>query len=547
MMKNMRRGIPNLFKDGVKTLTGLEQAVIRNIVACKGLSDITRTSLGPNGMNKMIINHLGKLFVTSDTATIMKEMEIEHPAAKMLVMASAMQEAEIGDGSNFVISIGGELLSQAEELIHMGLHPSEIVTGYIKAGRKALEILDELVIDTISPKEITKESITRACISAIASKQYGYESFIAPLVAEACMTVLPKNTYNFNVDNVRVVKVLGGNLQQSEVIRGMVIPHDTQGSIKRIKDAKVAVFSNSLQAAETETKGTVLIHSAAELMNYNLGEEKEIEKLIKGIADSGINVIVTGGTIDDMAAHFIEKFNMMAIKITSKFELRRICKATKAHPLVNLGPVHPEEAGFCSLVYVREVGSQKLTIFQQDSSDDTNVATILLRASTNNILNDVERAIDDGVNVVKVVGRDGRFLAGAGAVDIELARRLSAYGTRTSGLEQYSIQKFAEALEVVPRTLAENAGLTAMDILSQLYAAHEKGDIHVGVNIDDGGVKDMSVAPYNIIDLLATKKQALKLALDAVVTILRVDQIIQAKPAGGPKMQKGGQHWDEED
>jgi len=548
MMGNMRRGIPSLMKEGTKQLSGLEQVVLRNIEACKQLADITRTSYGPTGMNKMIINHLEKLFVTSDCATILKESEIAHPAAKMVVLASQMQEGEIGDGSNYLICLAGALLAEAEDLVKMGLHPSEIIAGYTKAGAKAQEILDELSVFEINKQEMRDvKKLTQAINSSVASKQYGCEQLLSPLIAEACLTVLPKSTANFNVDNVRVAKILGGNLEQSEVIKGLVVGRDTVGYVKKVENANVAVFTCSLQAAEAETKGTVRIENAQELMDFSQGEEKEIENLIKGIKDSGVNVIVTGGSVDDMALHFIEKHGMMCIKLSSKFELRRLCKAVRANALVALGPVRKEDQGFCSKVHVRELGSSRITVFAQDKMDDTSVATILLRAATNNVLNDVERAVDDGVNVVKAMGKfqPAKFLAGAGASDIELGRRLAAWGEKTAGLEQYSIAKFAKAFECIPRALAENAGHDALDLISQLYASHEKGNHSVGVNVVDGSLLDATAA--NIFDLHATKAAALRLATDAVVTILRVDQIITAKQAGGPRVPKGGPHWDDTD
>lgn len=548
MMRNMRRGVPNLFKEGTKSLSGLEAAVLRNIEACTQLADITRTSYGPNGMNKLIINHIEKIFVTSDCMTILKESEIQHPAAKMIILAASMQETEVGDGSNFVIAVAGALLNEAAELVKMGLHPSEIVSGYEKAGKKAIEIMDELTVFEASAKQMKDVAILEKGItSSIAAKQLGNESLLAPLVARACLTVMPKNVYNFNVDNVRVCKILGGSLQDSEVVSGMVIPKDTEGDVKFLADAKIAVFTCSIGPPEAESKGTVLIHNAEELMNFSHSEEKEIETIIKGIKDSGVNCIITGGTVDDMAAHFIEKYKMMCLRISSKFELRRICRSVKARALVTCAAVGPDDLGFCSSIKVREIGGSQVTIFNQASKDDTSVATILLRASTNNILNDVDRAIDDGVNVVKSMCKNSpaKFLAGAGASDIEMARRLAAYGATCTGLEQYSIKKFAEALEVIPRTLAENAGHSAIDIISSLYAAHEKGEVNAGINIEDGKVKDMTKT--NILDLASTKKQALTLATDAVTTILRVDQIIQAKQAGGPKLPKQNGNWDDTD
>ena len=523
-----------------------------------------------------MINHLEKIFVTSDTATLLAEMEVAHPAAKMVVMAAAMQESEVGDGSNFVIVLAGELLHQAEELLTMGLHPSEIIAGYTKAGKQALALIETLSIEAI-PADALQDvaTLTRVLTSPIAAKQYGYESFLAPLVAQACLTVMPRNPYNFLVDNVRVVKVLGGNLLQSEVVRGMLLTGDSLGSIKSVEGAKVAVFTCSIASADTETKGTILIHNAKELMSYNDSEEREIEKIIKvtqhtphhpphptthaaftdhhsprccvqSIADSGVRVIVTGSTVDDIAAHFLEKYHIMTLKTTSKFDLRRLCKATKARPLVALGPVRPEEVGYASHVYVREVGGSKVTVFKQEEGDASSIATILLRASTHNILNDIERAIDDGVNTVRALTRDNRLLAGAGAVDIELARQLHSFAAQAPGLEQYALTKFAQAMEVVPRALAENAGLDAMDVVSQLYAAHEKGQVRVGVDVEGKGVDDM-VKKAGVLDLMQVKRQGMRLALDAVLTVLRVDSIISAKQAGGPKMKGQGGNWDEDD
>lgn len=547
MIRNMKRGVPNLFKDGTKSLSGLEQAVLRNIEAVQKLADITRTSYGPNGMNKLIINHLEKIFVSSDCMTILKESEIQHPAAKMVVLAASMQETEIGDGSNYVIALCGSLLEKAASLIKMGLHPSEIVAGYQKAGKKAIEFLDELTVFEVTAKQMTnKDILAKSITSAVAAKQYGNEGLLCPLIAEACLTVMPKNVFNFNVDNVRVCKILGGSLNMSEVIQGVIVPVSPLGDISEVRNAKIAVFTCSIAPPEAETKGTVLLTNAEELLNFSKTEEREMETLIKGIKDSGVDVVVTGGAVDDIALHFLEKFKLMVIKMSSKFELRRLCRAVKARPLVTVGPVSAEDQGFCAAVKVREVGSSRITVFAQNKKDDTAVATILLRASTHNILNDVDRAVDDGVNVVKAMCKfaPAKFVAGGGACDIEIARLLREFGTSSTGLDQYSIKAYGEALEVFPTTLAENSGHPSIEILSTLYAAHEAGDINHGVHLDDGKVKDMS----SVVDLAVTKAQAMRLATDAVVTILRVDQIIQARLAGGPKIPKNnGGNWDDTD
>jgi len=338
------------------------------------------------------------------------------------------------------------------------------------------------------------------------------------------------------------VKLLGGSVEQSEIVRGLVVECDTEVTIKRVRDAKVAVYTCSLQLADTETKGTVVLESAKELLSFSGSEEKSLEAIFSGIAKTGVNVIVCGGKIDELSRHYCEKYKLMVLLVVSKFELRRICRATKARPGAVLVPLSPEQIGHCSSVGVKEYGSTKVTVFQQDAKDSSPVATVLLRAATENMLDDVENAIDDGVNTVRAMVTDGRFLVGGGAVDIELARRLTEYASTYPRLEQYAMKAFAEALEVIPRTLAENAGLSAVDMLSQLYAAHEDKKSSFGIDVKAGGVRDM--VSEGVFDLLSTRSQALRLATDAAVTVLRVDQIIMAKPAGVPSGAKKG-HWDE--
>lgn len=546
MMKTMKKGIPSLMKDGTRVMSGLEEAILRNIEACKALSEITRTSYGPNGMNKMVINHLDKMFVTSDTCTILQEMEVQHPAAKMIYLAGMMQEMEVGDGSNFVITLAGSLLDCAAQLIQMGLHPTDIISGYNESLKIACDLMDELSIWEIKNSELNeRERLLKGILPAIAAKQWGQHDFLAGLCVDACQIVMPKNPYNFNVENVRVAKILGGNLKQSRVIKGMVLPFGAIGNVRHKDEARIAVFTCSIGQADTETKGTILIENATDLLNYSKSEEQEVERLVKSVVDSGVNVIITGSSVDDMAKHFMEKYGVMCIRVPSKFELRRVCRAVNAKAKVALGPLKPEEIGYCTDVKCVEIGSRWVTVLGQKQADDTAIATILLRSSTYNVLNDLQRAIDDGVNVARMIarGNPAKFLPGAGACEIEIAKRLIDKANNTSGLNQYAMKKFGEALEVFPRTLAENAGHSSLEIVSELYSEHEKGNANSGVNLKDGGVEDMTNT--GVLDLASVKKQAMTLCVDAVVTILRVDQIIQSRPAGGPKAHGGqGGSWD---
>ncbi|GMI79553.1 Chaperonin containing T-complex polypeptide-1 subunit 8 [Hibiscus trionum] len=534
-MKNY--GIQSMLKEGHKHLSGLEEAVLKNIDACKQLSAITRTSLGPDGMNKMVINHLDKLFVTNDAATIVNELEVQHPAAKILVLAGKAQQEEIGDGANLTISFAGELLQNAEELIRTGLHPSEIISGYTKATTKTIEVLEELVEKGSENMDVRdKEQVVTRMKAAVASKQYGLEDILSSLIADACIQVSPKNPANFDVDNVRVIKLVGGGLHNCMVIRGMVLKGDAVGSIKHVEKAKVAVFASGVDSSATETKGTVLIHSAEQLENYAKTEEAKVEELIKAVADSGAKIIVSGGAVGEMALHFCERYKLMVLKISSKFELRRFCRTTGTAALLKLSQPKPDDLGFIDSVSVEEIGGSRVTVVRSEEGGNK-VATVVLRGSTDSILDDLERAVDDGVNTYKAMCRDSRIVPGAAATEIELARRLKEFSFKETGLDQYAIAKFAESFELVPRTLAENAGLNPMDIISKLYEKHASGNTKVGINLrggdsEDGVCKDVSA--MNIWDLYVTKFFALKYAADAACTVLRVDQIIMAKPAGGP-------------
>ncbi|KAJ6791351.1 T-complex protein 1 subunit theta [Iris pallida] len=531
-------GIQSMLKEGHKHLSGLDEAVLKNIDACKQLSVITRTSLGPNGMNKMVINHLDKLFVTNDAATIVNELEVQHPAAKLLVLAGKAQQEEIGDGANLTISFAGELLQNAEELIRMGLHPSEIISGYTKAINETVKILDELVETGSETMDVrNKEEVVSRMKAAVASKQFGQEDILCPLIADACIQVCPKNPANFNVDNVRVAKLVGGGLHNCSIVRGMVLKNDAVGSIKRVEKAKIAVFVGGVDTSATETKGTVLIQNAEQLVcflqleNYAKTEEAKVEELIKAVADAGARVIVSGAAVGEMALHFCERYKLMVIKISSKFELRRFCRTTGAVALLKLSQPNLDELGFADSISVEEIGGTRVTIVKNEEGGNS-ISTLVLRGSTDSILDDLERAVDDGVNTYKAMCRDSRIVPGAAATEIELAKRLKEFSFKETGLDQYAIAKFAESFEMVPRTLAENAGLNAMETISSLYAEHAAGNPKVGINLNEGTCKDVST--MIVWDLHVTKLFALKYAADAACTVLRVDQIIMSKPAGGP-------------
>jgi T-complex protein 1 subunit theta len=404
----------------------------------------------------------------------------------------------MGDATNLVIVLAGELLRKAEDLLRMGLKTSDIILGYERAQKFALDTLEELQVDKVEDIRSADE-VSKAIRTVVASKQNGNEDFLADLVAEAVLAILPKNPVNFNVDNIRVVKILGGSLEQSRVVKGMVFPKEPAGSVKKARRAKVAVFSCPIDTSQTETKGTVLLHNAKEMLDFTKGEEVQLEAAIKELHDVGIRVVVAGSTVGELAMHYLNRYGILLIKILSKFELRRICRVVGATPLARLGAPMPDEMGTIDVVETIEIGGDRVTVFRQES-EVTRTATLVLRGATQNHLDDIERAVDDGVNVVKAITRDPRLVPGAGATEMQLVERIQAFGEKTPGLAQYAIMKYGEAFEVVPRTLAESAGLDATEVLSRLYAAHhKKDDWCTGVDIEVRNAGLFSLRPAVIL------------------------------------------------
>ncbi|CAL8580897.1 T-complex protein 1 subunit theta [Xanthoria parietina] len=578
----MSLSIPNapnsgLFKPGYNNYDSEDGAVIRNIEACRAIAQTVQTSFGPYGRNKIVINHLQKMILTSDAASILNELDVVHPAAKLVVMASQQQESEIGDATNMVIVLAGELMRKAEELIRMGLKTSDIIQGYERAQKEALRILDHLVVDKVTDIRSQTE-LEKPIRTVVASKQSGSEDDLASMIAEAVLAVLPKNPVNFNVDNIRVVKIMGGSLDQSRVVKGMVFGREPDSSTKRAKNAKVGVFSCPIDISQTETKGTVLLHNAKEMLDFTKGEETQLEAAIKELHDSGLRVVVAGSTVGELALHYLNRFGILVIKIMSKFELRRLCRVVGATPLARLGAPMPDEMGKVDIVETLEIGGDRVTVFRQEN-DATRTATLVIRGATQNHLDDVERAIDDGVNVMKAITRDPRLVPGAGATEMQLVERISAYGEKTPELSQHAIRKYAEAFEIIPKTLAESAGLDATEVLARLYARHhkaaktaamkaddtssgtseesseeesseedEEAGWTLGVDIEnDDGTGTLDAKEEGILDLLISKQWAIRLATEAARTVLSVDQIIVARQAGGPKPPaQGNPNWDED-
>ena len=365
---------------------------------------------------------------------------------------------------------------------------------------------------------------------------------------------------------------MGGSLDQSKVVKGMVFGREPDGSVKRAQRAKVGVFSCPIDISQTETKGTVLLHNAKEMLDFTKGEETQLENIVKELHDSGLRVVVAGATVGELALHYLNRYSILVVKVLSKFELRRLCRVVGATPLARLGAPMPDEMGNVDVVETLEIGGDRVTVFRQES-EATRTATLVIRGATQNQLDDIERAVDDGVNVVKAITRDARLVPGAGATEMQLVERVSAYGDKTPELSQYAIKKYAEAFEVIPRTLAESAGLDATAVIARLYAAHhartdedddddddededdedesddadDEAEWTTGVDIgNEDGTGTLDARDEEILDLLVCKHWAIRLATEAARTVLSVDQIIVARQAGGPKPPGPNPSWDDD-
>lgn len=554
-----------LFKQGYNSYSNADGQINKSITAIREIHQMCLTSMGPCGRNKIIVNHLGKIIITNDAATMLRELDIIHPAVKVLVMATEQQKIDMGDGTNLVMVLAGEMLNVSEKLIALGLSPIEIIQGFNLAKNFTLKELDKMVVGEITDKK-SKDELVKVIKPVISSKQYGSEDLLSDLVSQAISYVIPsKSSANtaFNVDSIRVVKIMGGSLNNSTVIKGMVFNREPEGHVKSLPQGekhKVAVFTCPIDIANTESKGTVLLHNAQEMLDFSKGEEKQIDAMMKEIADMGVKCIIAGAGVGELALHYLNRYGILVLKVPSKFELRRICRVCGATPLPRLGAPTLEELGVVETVKTMEIGGDSVTVFKQEEVESTRTATIILRGATQNNLDDIERAIDDGVAAIKGLMKPngGKLLPGAGATEIDLVSRITKFGENTPGLLQLAIKEYALAFEVIPRTLAETAGLDINEVLPNLYAAHaiteeggdEESHLVKGIDIDAAtaeGVKD--IREEGIYDMLEAKKFAINVATEAANTVLSVDQIIMAKRAGGPQAPQARKpgSWDQDD
>ncbi|XP_060710538.1 T-complex protein 1 subunit theta-like [Hemiscyllium ocellatum] len=536
-------GYLQMLTSGARYFSGLEEVVFRNIEACKELAQSLQATYGPSGLNKLVVNHLEKLLVTGDSSTVLREYQIEHPAANMLVLAMKMQEEEVGDGRTLVLLLAGSLLDRAGSLLRSGLSVPEVIEGYRQGCQRALEVLEELTCGRLDDP-LDEDAVADTVRTPIMSKQCGYEGTLSRLVARSCVVVSSGGHGVFDPDLVRVCKVLGAGVGDSLVLGGMAFKKEAESLVTSVRDARVVVYSCPFELSRPETKGTVLLQGPADMLGFGDGEERLMEAQVRGLLQAGVTVLVIGGKVGELALHYADQHRLMVVRLHSRHELSRLAKAVGATPLLKLGTPSQEELGHCDRVYLQEVGGTQLVIFEQEKRAPA-VATILLRGPLHGLQDQLEEAIRDGVSTYRSLGLDSRLVPGAGATEVELALQISAHGASCPGLEQYAIQEYARSFQDISEALVRNTGDRERQVITQLLAAHQEGHRNLGFNMEPGDAEVLDAAKAGIWDSLLVKRSAIRLATNAAITVLSVDQIIMAKKSGGPKPRGENPNWDE--
>ncbi|CAI5791490.1 T-complex protein 1 subunit theta-like [Podarcis lilfordi] len=537
-------GLPQMLKAGMKYFSGLQETLFSNLTACKALVRSLRTCYGPLGRNKLVVNHLGKNFHTSHAATILRELELENPVACLLRTAAETQEVETGDGTNFVILLAGALLENAEKLLHSGLPVVHIRAGYEMACKEVLRLLPGLSCYVLkNPRDV--EEVLWVLQTAVGSKVFGHQKALAKLVAKACILVLPPDRAAFNADLIRVCKILGGGVADSSVVEGVVVCAEAEGIVRRMERARIAAYSCCFGPSGFEAKSTVVFNSASDIKLFSKSEENIIEQRILDLARAGVTVVVVGGKVHEMALFYANRYRLMVVRLRSRMELQHLCKAVGATLLLTVTPPAPEELGHCRRVYMSEIGSTNVVVFSQDGIACP-VVTIVLRGATTEMLDCVEEAIHDGINVYKVLGSDARLLPGAGATEMALSVRLSTLGMYFPGSEQYGILEFSQALKTLPATLAENAGLPVNEVMAKMEVQHQLGTQNTGLRLASEEAGTIDAAKEGLFDPFLVKYRGITLATQTAVTLLGVSEVMMAKKSGGPKPRGENPNWDQE-
>ncbi|MFH1132977.1 MAG: thermosome subunit beta [Nanoarchaeota archaeon] len=525
-----------IMPEGTTRNTG-RNAQRNNIMAAKLVAETVRTTLGPKGMDKMLVDSLGDIVITNDGVTILEEMSIEHPAAKMLVEVAKTQENEVGDGTTTAVVLAGELLKQAESLLDLEIHPTVIAKGYRMAEAKAQEYLNQIA-EKVSGTDL--DILKKIAITAMTGK--GAESskdVLADIAVKAVKQVadVEDGVVVVDRDNIKIEKKAGGSVDESELIQGVVLDKERvhPGMPKFVKAARIVLIDSALEIKNTERDAKIQISDPEKMQAFLDMEENLLRSMAEKIKASGANVVFCQKGIDDMAQHFLGKVGIYAARRVSKSDMENLTRATGAKIVSNLDDLEKGDLGFAGIVEERKVGDEQMTYVKE--CKNPKAVTILIRGGTDHVVDEVKRAMTDAVGDIAAALKSGKVVAGAGAPEIEVASRLRKYADSLSGREQLAVVAFADALEIIPRTLAENAGLDPIDVMTELKSAHDKKEKWAGVNVFTG--KTMDAWKKGVIEPLKIKTQAVSSAAEVAVMILRIDDVIASGGKDTPKMPPG--------
>jgi thermosome len=522
-----------ILKEGTARKRGRD-AQTNNIMAAKIIAEVLRTTLGPRGMDKMLIDSLGDITITNDGAAILDEIDVQHPAAKMMVEVAKTQDDMVGDGTTTAVILAGELLRKAEELLTQNIHPTIIVQGYRKAVEKAVEALDDLAITVDLDDRATLKKVS---MTSMGSKAVGNaRDHLSEITIDAVKLIAEKRGEKTiaDIDNIQRVKKEGKSLFDTELIRGIIIDKEIvhAGMPKRIEKAKIALLDSPLEVEKTEFSAEIRIRDPTQMQAFLDKETTMLKEMVEKVKASGATVLFCQKGIDDLAQHFLSKEGIIAARRVKQSDMEKLARATGGNVITKLDDLKSEDLGEAGIVEERKVGDDKM-IFVEKCKEPRSVA-VLIRAGLERMVDEADRAMNDALSVVADVVEDNKIVAGGGATESEIAKVLRAYATKVGGREQLAIEAFADSLEIVPKTLAENAGLESIDILVGLRAAHEKKNGHLmGVDVFKG--KIVNSYEDGVVEPLKVKEQALKSATEVASMILRIDDVIAStKPKEGP-------------
>ncbi|HOT06202.1 MAG TPA: thermosome subunit alpha [Methanotrichaceae archaeon] len=515
-----------ILREGSQRTAGRD-AQRSNIMAAKAVAGAVRTTLGPKGMDKMLVDTMGDVVITNDGVTILKEMDIEHPAAKMMVEIAKTQDQEVGDGTTTAVVLAGELLKQAEDLLEQEIHPTVIAAGYRAAADKSIEILRGLAVE-VSAKD--KDLLRKIAITAMTGKgSQSAREDLADIAVNAVLSIVDEDG-TVDIDNITVEKKVGGRIADSMLVSGVVIDKDRlhPNMPKSVTAAKIALLNAAVEIEKTEVDAKIQITSPDQLQAFLDQEEKMLNGMVDRIVATGANVLFVQKGIDDLAQHFLAKAGIYTVRRVKKSDMDKLARATGGRVVTSIHEISKDDLGKSGLVEERKISDEKMT-FVEDCDNPKSVS-IILRGGTEHLVDELDRAMEDALRVVGVAVQDKMFVAGGGAPEVELAMRLRAYASTVFGREQLAIEAFANAMEVIPKTLAENAGLDQIDSLVALRSQHEMGAKGAGLDMETG--KPVEMLTIGVVEPLRVKTQAITSSAEAAIMILRIDDVIASKSGG---------------